>query len=978
MSFLAQLRQNQNDHQSKVSICYHFDLDLVGKNLELSFSLSELKSGKLVEMGKPYTLQHAHLQHAPPFLQALDVEILSTLSDSDPRWFSQSRGWLPAKNHDQIIAPILATGRCFIRSKTQQWQSLSLARPVDVSLQWKRANDGSYNLEWRTEADFLLLPLVSAIRWPIAVSPVRAEIALVKTDLCEAAIGQLVHTPDNLPADEVDDFIAANASRWHACRLPLPKPAKLIKVDARIQPVLHFSSDTVALIFRYSSNKYSALVAYQENDSTLEYWDGQQIVRLRRDRQSEQAFQKRLSSQLEKLDTRRLQGRWQMVDDSDWRKIVIDFKSKLMNAGFHFWFDQTFRFHYVDAESWQLTISDHTVSDNGDGFKDDGIKLDGIKLDDSNSDRSQSDQIKLQLFAQIEGQAVSIFELLHQLKDFNQKLDYLRLNDGRLLLLPADKVSGLLEELGDLFRSHTSALFMPKSQVNRLDKLQQSLPANTDWQGAVENLALATSLYQTPQLLENLTQGVKADLRPYQWLGVCWFQHLKQCGVNGLLADDMGLGKTLQTLTHLSLEAQQGQLESPALIVAPTSLLHNWAAEIQKFTPHLRYKIIHGANRAGVWGQLDQYDIIITSYQLVVNDQQQWQQQSLSWLILDEAQTIKNSRTKARQALREISSQHRLCLSGTPVENHLGELWSLLDFLNPEMLGGQQEFKRYYQKPIEQDADETRMSHLKRRIEPFVLRRTKEQVAQELPAKTIIEQCVDMFNEQRAFYEAQKSHTEDLLQQQTEQTEHAGQQQMLLLNALMKLRQICCDPGLLGESGIRSAKRQHCIEMVEELVAEGRFILIFSQFTQMLDLLAEDLQTRNIPYLCLTGQSKNRHQLVEQFQSGSTPVFLISLKAGGVGLNLTQADTVIHYDPWWNSAAEQQATDRAHRIGQDKPVFVYKLICEGTIEEKIAQLQRHKAQLSEHINQQAQLSGEKFALKLEDLMSLWQQELKKV
>jgi SNF2 family DNA or RNA helicase len=292
----------------------------------------------------------------------------------------------------------------------------------------------------------------------------------------------------------------------------------------------------------------------------------------------------------------------------------------------------------------------------------------------------------------------------------------------------------------------------------------------------------------------------------------------------------------------------------------------------------------------------------------------------------------------------------------------------------PGCLGSRKQFKNNYQKPIEQDGDSDQLQQLLARIAPFMLRRQKNQVARDLPAKTEINQTIRLDEAQQAFYQRVKSSAWLEMQQQLSEQDVGGQRQILLLTALLKLRQACCDPRLLNEYSVRSAKREHCIEMIGELVAENRAILVFSQFTGMLDLLAEDLQARQVDFLKLTGKTRNRAELVKNFQQGQASVFLISLKAGGVGLNLTRADTVIHYDPWWNSAAEQQATDRAHRIGQDKPVFVYKLIAENTIEEKIAQLQQRKAVLSQHVNQQAQVSGKEFALKLEDLLNLWQEE----
>jgi SNF2 family DNA or RNA helicase len=356
-----------------------------------------------------------------------------------------------------------------------------------------------------------------------------------------------------------------------------------------------------------------------------------------------------------------------------------------------------------------------------------------------------------------------------------------------------------------------------------------------------------------------------------------------------------------------------------------------------------------------------------------VRDLEHWSAQSLSWLVLDEAQMIKNPQTHASRAVRELKAQHRLCLSGTPVENHLGELWALLDFLEPGVLGNQRQFKSHYQKPIEQEGNGERLQQLLTRIAPLMLRRTKNQVARDLPPKTLVQQVIPLGEEQQAFYQRLKQDDWQNLMQQLEGVDNPGQQQMMLLAALIRLRQACCDPRLLSED-VPSAKTEYCLDMLESLVAEGRAVLVFSQFTRMLDILAEGLTQLGIKYLMLTGQSRDRAELVEAFQAGQAPVFLISLKAGGVGLNLTRADTVIHFDPWWNIAAEEQASDRAHRIGQTQPVFVYKLIAENTIEEKIAELQESKALLSQQVNRQAQDSGTAFALKLEDLLRLWQED----
>jgi SNF2 family DNA or RNA helicase len=287
-------------------------------------------------------------------------------------------------------------------------------------------------------------------------------------------------------------------------------------------------------------------------------------------------------------------------------------------------------------------------------------------------------------------------------------------------------------------------------------------------------------------------------------------------------------------------------------------------------------------------------------------------------------------------------------------------------------LGSERNFRRYFREPIEQQGDVSRLQPLLQRISPWMLRRTKDQVAVELPPKTVIQRKVPFADGQEDFYQEIRSSTWSNLDARLAETEHSGEQRVLVLSALLRLRQACCDPALLGHPEIASGKRQHCLEMIAELAQEGRAVLLFSQFTTMLALLAQDLREQGIAYLELTGQTpaEERRRRVDAFQAGEAAVFLISLKAGGVGLNLTRADVVIHYDPWWNDAAERQASDRAHRIGQDKPVFVYQLITEGSVEERIAELQRRKALLGEHINQSAQASGEHFALKFEELVAL--------
>ena len=459
----------------------------------------------------------------------------------------------------------------------------------------------------------------------------------------------------------------------------------------------------------------------------------------------------------------------------------------------------------------------------------------------------------------------------------------------------------------------------------------------------LENFSKVEELDEPPEL--------RATLRDYQKDGFRWMQFLARHGLHGILADDMGLGKTLQTLAHLMAEKTSGRSGGrPSLVVAPTSVVPNWRSEAVKFAPGLRVLVLNGADRKKYFRSIPHADLVITSFALLQRDIDKLLGFQYHIMVLDEAQYIKNPRAKVAQAACRVIARHRICLSGTPIENHLGELWSLMHFLIPGFLGTEETFQKNFRKPIEEEGDADKNALLKKRIAPLVLRRTKDQVAKELPPKTIMVHLVELHSEQKDLYETVRA-TMDKRVREAIAARGIEQSQIVFLDALLKLRQICCDPRLLPadfSDGVKSsAKLDFLAELLETLIEEGRRILIFSQFTTMLSLIEEYLVKTKVPFLKLTGASKDRGALVEQFQSGKFPIFLISLKAGGTGLNLTAADTVIHYDPWWNPAAEMQATDRAYRIGQDKPVFVHKLLCQDTVEERIHRLQIEKAKLAD-------------------------------
>jgi SNF2 family DNA or RNA helicase len=581
----------------------------------------------------------------------------------------------------------------------------------------------------------------------------------------------------------------------------------------------------------------------------------------------------------------------------------------------------------------------------------------------------------LELGIEVDGQRISLLPILLQAIRHRPELLNGSANaqhDEQVLLvklphseqrvaLPLQRLKPLLANLGELFLEHPSqpgeapkTLRLARADAARLHTLSQD-PA-LSWQGGERLRGFAQRLQQLSSQQVQAPAGLLAELRPYQLQGLAWMQTLRELQVGGVLADDMGLGKTLQTLAHILAEKNAGRLTQPALIIMPTSLIPNWQDEAARFTPQLKVLSLYGSKRQALFAHMAEHDIILSTYALLPRDLPKLSAQPFSLLVLDEAQNIKNPRSKAALAAGQLQARQRLCLSGTPLENHLGELWSLFNLLMPDWLGDSKSFTRNYRTPIEKLANQQRLAHLQGRIKPFLLRRTKEQVAPELPPKTEITHWVEMTAAQRDRYETLR-----LAMDQKVRAEIARQgfarSQIVILEALLRLRQCCCDLRLLGDdtaslsshgtySSHDSGKLSALLEMLDKLLAEGRKVLLFSQFTSMLSLIEDELKARQISYLKLTGSTQDRRTPVAQFQAGAASVFLISLKAGGSGLNLTAADTVIHFDPWWNPATEAQASDRAYRIGQDKPVFVYKLIARGSLEEKIQQLQQSKARLA--------------------------------
>lgn len=551
------------------------------------------------------------------------------------------------------------------------------------------------------------------------------------------------------------------------------------------------------------------------------------------------------------------------------------------------------------------------------------------------------------------------------------------LPDGRRVALPFERVQNMLNVLREVYGMHhlrDGVLKVSAKDVGYLQELEAATEAmSIRWLGGQRLFELARKLRTFEGIKEIVPPTLmKAHLRDYQKTGLNWLQFLREYNLGGLLADDMGLGKTVQVLAYIAHEHEQGRLTKPILVVAPTSVISNWKAEAAKFVPHIPTLMIHGANRHENFELVKDNLIILTTYPLILRDKDHWLQHNFHTIILDEAHTIKNPRTKVSLVVNQLKGDTRFCLTGTPIENHLGELWSLFNFIIPGFLETNKAFNEFYKNPIEREQDTGRQGTLVQRVKPFVLRRRKEEVVQELPPKTEIIKLCELHKSQMDLYEAIRLSMQTRVQEEILQ-KGLGRSQIVVLDALLKLRQICCDPRLLNSDTAKrvneSVKLDVLKDMLVELLEEGRRILIFSQFTSMLSLIEAELKLMNVAYAKLIGETRDRETPIQAFQAGEVSVFLISLKAGGVGLNLTAADTVIHYDPWWNPAAEDQATDRAHRIGQDKPVFVYKLIAQGTVEEKMLELQKRKRGVAEGILGK---SGEKTsAFTVDDIKNLF-------
>ncbi len=923
-----------------------------------------------------YSIPHS-LNNPPRFIQPVDLQIFQRLQ-TEARLSGLSY-FLPIDNHESI-EQLLSTGRC-------HWQcaetpALTPHTPLAGRWNWQQHTDGSQQLVFKpgnTSIDILpCLPL----RY---LNEEKHCTGLMNSGLSAAQDNLFFNLPA-YAADEIDQVVQLPPLHeiLSTSGIPLPrlaknfvsKPASVeIIFTLRLKPYSKSEQSKLAkntfwaahslleghLAFSYPGR----CISHSESSHFIGQFKDDTFIQWPRDRAAENAAIKNLQ-----------QRGWTpcLTANGD-----IWLNAQHEDNGLSFARALAFDLAQLQQQGWLLVLPDR-LTDGQSGTLSNPlaqvITADTKTWQAELAPSKNSQQMLLRLTGCHDNRPINLVRALHislqqqwikhnELTE-NQQASLLATDDQQILVIENQTLRTLLNQLLEL-ASHRflyetahdgTQLILSRARLEAIQALCDSLGIH---------LVINEQLMTPPALPDtsavSVSAGLNAHLRDYQQQGVNWLTHLFQHKLGGLLADDMGLGKTLQVLAFIWRCKQQLLLDRPVLILAPTSLLGNWKAEAEKFTPGLKLLLLQGPKRHALFSHIPQCDLVITSYPLLVRDQELLLMHNWQVLILDEAQAIKNPQSRTSKAVREFNADSNFCLSGTPLENHLGELWSLFDFTLPGLLGNQQQFNDWFREPIEEHDDTLQYGLLIERVRAFMLRRLKRDVLPQLPEK-IHQLClIEMSETQQQMYDSIHAQMKQNLQRHIRDRGLQGSR-MHILEALTRLRQVCCDPRLLHQDNDMneqsSAKLSQLMSMLEEMLQQGRSVLIFSQFTSMLKLIQQALDARAIEYALLTGQTKHRDRQVKRFQQSEVPLFLISLKAGGSGLNLTRADTVIHYDPWWNPAAENQATDRAHRIGQHKSVMVYKLIVENTIEQKILELQRRKQALADVLLDSSQAAPEAF------------------
>jgi len=892
----------------------------------------------------------------------------TTQADSDIAQIINSikgQQWLDYPLQGEIgylaLTKMLATHRCFWKDVTSG--PIQNGERREVEFRWEKQKNGDMRLSIEVIPEAIILETSPSLYF----EENKNEIGPLKGAAFTPQQWRLLSQMPAIPLTDVAEFSRKLISTLPGIQLPPPVPVETFNIKTPPNPVIHLMSKKVdsgrqhqvlRLQYEYGKHLIPPLPRKDRHTTTL----NKKLLIIHRDLEKEAAFENMLSES--GFEAR------QFLDDNE-----LNFAPKKSMRAMEI------------AEHWRVFVEETAAALKADGCKvivDNSFDLEFVRVEEWQVDVEEKNEwFDLRFDLEIGGHKIPLLPLVikvlesYDIENLPKTLT-VPLRENKFISLPSERIKPICQILYELHDKSSlnknGSMRLNLFDAGRLDDLENGLGTAIEWQGG-------ESLRELGKKLKNfhgietapIPKGLLTELRDYQQQGLNWLQFLREYSLNGILADDMGLGKTIQALANLLLEKEQGRLTQPCLIIAPTSLMSNWRREAEKFTPELKVLVLQGANRHERFSEINKHDLIITTYPLLVRDHEVLLAHRYHYLVLDEAQNIKNNNSKTSRQTREVKANHRLCLTGTPMENHLGELWSQFDFLMPGLLGNSQFFKRHFRTPIERHNDLAKQKHLSKRISPFMLRRTKIEVITELPPKTEIIRSVTLGGKQAALYESIRLSMEAKVRKAIAQ-KGLARSHIMVLDALLKLRQTCCDPRLLSipqaQDIHESAKLEMLMEMLPELIEEGRKILLFSQFTKMLAIIEEELIKTKIRYTKLTGQTRHREEAIDKFKNDEADVFLISLKAGGVGLNLTEADTVIHYDPWWNPASENQATDRAHRIGQSKAVFVYKLITENTVEEKIIALQAKKQALADGVYQDKERS-DNMNITANDLESLF-------
>lgn len=940
-----------------------------------------MADGRVSERATRYDVERLKRQEVrPQFVLRKDLEILRDLEAVGLAANGGGAGgsaWRPKFVEDgapdlmPVLRRISETGRG--RWGERDGPFLHEDPPKAVEFRWQGHEGGTQELRpvcIQTATSLIALPMAT----PAWLDPATGAFGLMETDLRPSQVQAFIRAP-KIPAD----IAAEVASRLSAIgsSVPVPKaigveirqghdPVPVLRLfgmrghrrfgeawrgqkEAVLQPALRLSFD------------YAGHVALARNSDPLRFKEGDTIVTLKRDSAAESAAMSQLKGQgalrPEHLETHNFGKHAETGDrvfvDEEWDPERNDI-SQALGPALRFLATRVPELRAagwrveVDA-SWPCPLVEKPVqvtaqlgqSGTG-GLFDFGLTLRAGSqeadlgpliaeiLEELPPELSEED-IAGPGFAAMIAATPCFLELpdgSHAQVDIRQLTDLLRV---------------LLRSLGLMSKVHPAEA----GQVFTLSEALEGCGIPFTGGEALRELGHRLNMLKSPEGTVP-PSSVRASLRPYQLTGYGWLLALSDTGFGGLLADDMGLGKTLQTLALLAKRHLEDKAPHPSLLIVPTSLARAWARQAAEFVPDLKVLVLQGNARKAIFDQIETAHLVISTYPLLHRDHDTLLTREWDMAILDEAQAVKNPASTAAKRIRDIRARMRLALTGTPMENSLTDLWSLFDWLIPGLLGDRKTFRTQVVLPVEKEGNSYAQARLNRRIQPFLMRRTKDQVALDLPAKTEITELIPLGGRQQALYEtvrlAMDARVRDAIA-----TRGINGSQITILDALLKMRQVCCDPSLLKDSVhvVESAKRERLMEMLEALVQEGRKVLVFSQFVEMLRLIEADILTRGWSYEWLTGETVDRDDAVTRFQDGKAPIFLISLKAGGVGLTLTAADTVILYDPWWNPAVERQAMDRAHRIGQTKAVFVYRLVAEGTVEEAILALQARKQTLAD-------------------------------